>query len=173
MTRLFTKRGYDSITKDINFLWNEERPMVLQEVHDAALQGDRSENAAYIYGKQRMRMIDKRLRILRQKIKDVKVVDTDSLPASSIVSFGALVTLEEDGKLMTLRLVDREEIDPERMLVSVQSPIGRALLGKEEGEEFDLVLPKGTVTYDIITVHYGPDPAGYAPDGLPNSEESS
>ena len=71
MTRLFTKRGYDSITEEINFLWNEERPMVLQEVHDAALQGDRSENAAYIYGKQRMRMIDKRLRILRQKIKDV------------------------------------------------------------------------------------------------------
>ena len=77
--RLFTKRGYDSITEEINFLWNEERPMVLQEVHDAALQGDRSENAAYIYGKQRMRMIDKRLRILRQKIKDVKVVDTDAL----------------------------------------------------------------------------------------------
>ena len=145
--------------------------MVLQEVHDAALQGDRSENAAYIYGKQRMRMIDKRLRILRQKIKDVKVVDTDTLPPSTTVSFGALVTLEdEDGKVMTLRLVDKEEIDPERMLVSVQSPIGRALLGKEEGDEFDLVLPKGTVTYDIITVHYGPNPDGYTPN---SNEESS
>ena len=171
MSRLFTKRGYDSITEEINFLWNEERPMVLQEVHDAALQGDRSENAAYIYGKQRMRMIDKRLRILRQKIKDVKVVDTDALPPSPIVSFGALVTLEdEDGKVMTLRLVDKEEINPERMLVSVQSPIGRAMLGKEEGDEFDLVLPKGTVTYDIITVHYGPEPDGYNPD---SNEESS
>ena len=161
MSRPFTKRGYESITEEINFLWNEERPMVLQEVHDAALQGDRSENAAYIYGKQRMRMIDKRLRILRQKIKDVTIVDTDTLPPSTIISFGALVTLEdEDGKVMTLRLVDREEIDPERMLVSVQSPIGRAMMGKEEGDEFDLVLPKGTVTYDIIKVYYGPDPDG-------------
>ena len=133
--------------------------MVLQEVHDAALQGDRSENGAYIYGKQRMRLIDKRLRLLRHKIKEVKVIDTDALPSSKIVSFGALVTIEDENEnVMTLRLVDKEEIDPEQLWVSVQSPMGRALLGKEEGEDFELRLPKGNMEYEILTVYYGPDP---------------
>ena len=159
MRRPFSKRGYDLITTEINRLWNEERPMVLQEVHDAALQGDRSENGAYIYGKQRMRLIDKRLRLLRHKIKEVKVIDTDALPSSKIVSFGALVTIEDENEnVMTLRLVDKEEIDPEQLWVSVQSPMGRALLGKEEGEDFELRLPKGNMEYEILTVYYGPDP---------------
>ena len=73
-------------------------------------------------------------------------------------------------KVMTLRLVDKEEINPERMLVSVQSRLGVHFSEKEEGDEFDLVLPKGTVTYDIITVHYGPDPDGYTPN---SNEEPS
>ena len=159
MSRPFSKRGYDNITAEINRLWNEERPMVLQEVHDAALQGDRSENAAYIYGKQRMRMIDKRLRMLRNKIKDVKVIDIDALPPSKTVGFGALVTIEDEKeKCLTLRLVDKEESDPEKLWVSVQSPMGRALMGLEEGDEFDLRLPKGTISYEILTVYYGPDP---------------
>ena len=159
MTRKFSKRGYDLLTTEINRLWNEERPMVLQEIHDAALQGDRSENAAYIYGKQRLRLIDKRLKVLRDKISDVLIIDTDSLPPSEIIDFGALVTIEdEDGNELQLRLVDQEESDPEKMWVSVQSPMGRALLGKAEGEDFELKLPRGTVNYDILHVHYGPDP---------------
>ena len=136
MGRLFTKRGYDAITAEINRLWNEERPMVLQEVHDAALQGDRSENAAYIYGKQRMRLIDKRLRKLRHKIEDVTVVDTDLLPSSDVVQFGALVTIEsDDGDILRLRLVDREESEPDKMLASVQSPMGPALIGASSEDD--------------------------------------
>ena len=159
MGRLFTKRGYDAITAEINRLWNEERPMVLQEVHDAALQGDRSENAAYIYGKQRMRLIDKRLRKLRHKIEDVTVVDTDALPPSDVVQFGALVTIEsENGDILRLRLVDREESDPDKMLVSVQSPMGRALMGASVEDDVYIDLPKGTISYEILTVYYGPDP---------------
>ena len=159
MGRLFTKRGHDAITAEINRLWNEERPMVLQEVHDAALQGDRSENAAYIYGKQRMRLIDKRLRILRKKIDDVTVVDTDALPPSDVVQFGALVTIEsEDGDVLQMRLVDKEESDPDRMWVSVQSPMGRALMGASVEDDVTVQLPKGTISYEILEVHYGPDP---------------
>ncbi len=159
MSRPMSKRGYDLITAEINQLWNEERPMVLQEVHDAALQGDRSENAAYIYGKQRMRLIDKRLRMLRHKIKDVTVVDTDNLPQSKTVAFGAWVTLEdEDEKILMYRLVDREESNPKKNWISVQSPMGRALMGKEEGDDFELNLPKGTIEYEILKVYYGPDP---------------
>jgi len=159
MPRLFTKQGFDEITAEINRLWMEERPMVVEEVYEAAQLGDRSENAAYIYGKQRMRMIDKRLRILKNKIKDVTVVDTDTQPQSPIVKFGALVTIEdEDGNQKTLRLVDREEVDPERNRVSTQSPMGKALIGKEDGDCFTLVLPKRTVEYEIVSVHYGPAP---------------
>lgn len=159
MGRLFTKRGHDAITAEINRLWNEERPMVLQEVHDAALQGDRSENAAYIYGKQRMRLIDKRLRILRKKIDGVTVVDTDTLPPSDVVQFGALVTIEsEDGDVLQMRLVDKEESDPDRMWVSVQSPMGRALMGASLEDDVTVQLPKGTISYEILEVFYGPDP---------------
>ena len=133
--------------------------MVAEEVYEAAQLGDRSENAAYIYGKQRMRMIDKRLRILKGKLKDITVIDIDALPPSSIVQFGALVVIEnEDGEQKTLRLVDKEEIDPDRNRVSIQSPMGRALMGKEEDESFTLVLPKRTVEYEILSVYYGPDP---------------
>ncbi len=159
MSRPMSKRGYDLITAEINQLWNEERPMVLQEVHDAALQGDRSENAAYIYGKQRMRLIDKRLRMLRHKIKNVVIVDTDTLPPSKTIAFGAWVTIEdEDEKVQKFRLVDREESNPKKNWISVQSPMGSALMGKEEGDDFELDLPKGIVEYEILEVHYGPDP---------------
>ena len=159
MPRPFTKSGFEKIQAEINRLWMEERPMVVEEVYEAAQLGDRSENAAYIYGKQRLRMIDKRLRILKAKIKDVRVVDTDTLTQQSTVQFGALVTIENDnGDRRTLRLVDKEEIDPDNNLVSIQSPIGTALLGKEEGDCFPLTLPKQTVEYEILQVHYGPDP---------------
>lgn len=159
MGRLFTKRGHDAITTEINRLWNEERPMVLQEVHDAALQGDRSENAAYIYGKQRMRLIDKRLRTLRKKIDGVIIVDTDTLPPSDVVQFGALVTIEsEEGDVLQLRLVDQEESDPDKMWVSVQSPMGRALIGSSVEDDVTVHLPKGTISYEILEVYYGPDP---------------
>jgi transcription elongation factor GreB len=158
MTRLFTKQGFNEIETEINRLWMEERPMVLEEVYEAAQLGDRSENAAYIYGKQRLRMIDKRLRILKQKINDVKVIDTDALPQQSIVQFGAFVSIEdEEGNQKSFRLVDKEEIDPDRNRVSVQSPIGKALIGKEDGDSFVLVLPKKSVEYEIISVYYGPD----------------
>ena len=158
MARMFTKLGFDEIQTEINRLWMEERPMVVEEVYEAAQLGDRSENAAYIYGKQRLRMIDKRLRILKKKIEDVIVVDTDKLSQQSIVQFGALITVEdEEGQQKTFRLVDKEEVDPDRNRVSVQSPMGKALLGKEEGEEFTLVLPRKTVDYEIVMVHYGPD----------------
>ena len=156
MTRPFTKHGYDSIQRELDRLWTVERPFVLQEIYEAALQGDRSENAAYIYGKQRLRMIDKRLQTLRNKVKDVTVVDTNALPPSSIVEFGCFVTLEdEDGKQATYHLVDREEIQPSRNWLSTESPIGRTLLGKEEGDFFELHLPKGTKSFEIITVYYG------------------
>ena len=154
-----TKLGYDEIMTEIDRLWTQERPEVVEEVYQAALLGDRSENAAYIYGKQRQRRIDSRLQFLRKKVKNVEVVNTDFLPQRKDIQFGALVSLEdEDGNERTLRLVDQNESDPKRGRISIQSPIGKAIIGLEAGEVVEVKLPKGRIEYEILEVHYGPDP---------------
>ena len=159
MSAKMTKLGYDEIMTEIDRLWTQERPEVVEEVYQAALLGDRSENAAYIYGKQRLRRIDSRLQFLRKKVKNVEVVNTDFLPQRKDIQFGALVSLEdEDGNERTLRLVDQNESDPKRGRISIQSPIGKAIIGLEAGEVVEVKLPKGRIEYEILEVHYGPDP---------------
>ena len=141
----------------INFLWKTERPRVVTEVSHAADLGDRSENAAYIYGKKRLRHIDSRLRYLRRKIEGIVVVDLAEQPQHDTVKFGAVVVLEDDdGEERIYRLVDKDESEPARGRISVQSPIGRALLGKEAGDYVTVKLPKGTLGLEIIDIRYGP-----------------
>ena len=162
-SKKMTKIGYDRITAEIDRLWNKERPIVVEEVYQAALLGDRSENAAYIYGKRRLREIDSRLRHLRSKIKDISVVNELTLSPRPDVVFGALVVIEttsDDGSVeeRAIRLVDQSESLPKKDRISVQSPIGRALLGKKEGDTFELKLPKGLVEIEVIEIHYGAIP---------------
>ena len=162
-SKKITKIGYDRITAEIDQLWNIERPIVVEEVYQAALLGDRSENAAYIYGKRRLREIDSRLRYLRAKVKDVRIIDELRLPQREDIVFGALVVLETlsaDGtsEERAIRLVDQTESLPKKDRISVQSPIGRALLGRKEGDSFELKLPKGLVEIEILEIHYGPIP---------------
>ena len=154
-----TKKGYHAITAEIDERWNVERPIVVEEVYQAALLGDRSENAAYIYGKQRLRKIDSRIRYLKKKISDVKVIDTSVLPTRPDIQFGAWVTVINEEDIETqFQLVDERESDPNDDRVSIQSPVGRALLGNTEGESVEVKLPKGTQILDIVDVYYGPDP---------------
>ena len=151
-----TKEGYAVISDEIDRLWTKERPMVCAEVSAAAEQGDRSENAAYIYGKKRMRNIDSRLRYLRKKIDGVRVVDLAEMPQFDVVKFGAIVTVEnEDGEQITYRLVDREESDPKRRRISVQSPVGMALVGKREGDVARVRLPSGLAELEVVGLRYG------------------
>ena len=158
MTRPMTTTGYEAIATEIDRLWHQERPEVVREVSAAAELGDRSENAAYIYGKKRLRHIDSRLRYLRKKIDAVRAVDVAEIVPVDHVRFGAVVVLEsEDGETRTWRLVDREESDPKAGRISIQSPVGRALVGKREGDEAVVVLPKGTTVYEVIEVRYGVD----------------
>jgi transcription elongation factor GreB len=158
MPRYMTREGHRIITDEIEYLWRVERPRVVDEVSEAADLGDRSENAAYTYGKKRLRHIDSRMRYLRRKIQDVVVVDLDQILPLDVIRFGAVVRLEdESGEQRTYRLVDKEESDPKRGRISVQSPIGRALLGKEEGDLVQVVLPRGTEDYEIMAIRYGPD----------------
>lgn len=158
MTRPMTKTGYLALAAEIDRLWSEERPEVVREVSAAAELGDRSENAAYIYGKKRLRHIDSRLRYLRRKIEAVRPVDLAEIVPSDRIRFGAVAVLEdEDGNTRTWRLVDREESEPKAGRISIQSPVGKALVNKEEGDEVVVKTPGGTVVYEVVEVRYGVD----------------
>ena len=138
-------------------LWRVERPRIVDEVYEAAQLGDRSENAAYIYGKKKLRAIDGRLRYLHHKLQGVTVVDLAEQIQRPDVQFGAVVVVEDDeGERHTWRLVDADESEPKRGRISVQSPVGQALLGKKVEDYVEVRLPKGRVGYEIVEIRYGP-----------------
>ena len=154
-TRYMTVEGHKAIQDEIDFLWSKERPEIVNQVTAAAELGDRSENAEYIYGKKRLREIDSRMRYLQKKIDGITVVDLGLMPAHKDVRFGAIVTVEEDDGQRTFRLVDQDESDPARRRISIQSPIGRALLGKKVGDYVEVDLPKDRISLGIIEIRYG------------------
>lgn len=158
MARHMTREGYDAILKEIEQLWSYERPVVVQQVSEAAALGDRSENAEYIYGKKRLRQIDSRMGYLSRKVRDVEVVDLDQQEPSDHVRFGALVRVEdEDGVEKQWRLVDKDESAPKQGRISVQSPIGMALLNRRVGDVVEVKLPRGNVELEILQIRYGAD----------------
>jgi transcription elongation factor GreB len=157
MTRYITREGAEAISDEIDHLWKVERPDVVDQVREAADLGDRSENAAYIYGKKRLRAIDSRLRYLRKKLQGVVVVDPADQVQLDYVQFAAVVTvLDDNDQERTWRLVDKEESDPKRNRISVQSPIGRALMRKCVGDYVEVQLPKGKMGYEVLAIRYGP-----------------
>lgn len=151
-----TPEGMKRLRDELDHLWTVERPKVTQEVADAAALGDRSENAEYIYGKKRLREIDRRLRFLSKRIDQLVVVDSTSMDDPR-VRFGAWVELEdEDGELVEYRLVGPDEFDLKKRFISLDSPVARALLGKREGDEVMVRRPKGEIFYTIVSVRYRP-----------------
>jgi transcription elongation factor GreB len=156
MPRYMTRRGYDAIQAELDDLWTVKRPFVVQQVADAAALGDRSENAEYIYGKKRLREIDSRMRYLQRKVQDITVVDLDQQTQVNFVQFGAVVRIEnEDGEERIVRLVDKDESEPKAGRISVQSPIGTALMGKREGDFVEVRVPKGLAEYEVLEIRYG------------------
>ncbi len=149
-----TPEGMQKLRDEVDFLWKVERPQVTRDVTAAAELGDRSENADYIYGKKRLREIDRRLRFLAKRIEALKVVTPHKHPESK-VTFGCWVTLEdEDGETKTYRLVGPDEVDATAGKISIGSPMGRALLGKFEDDEVEVHRPRGEATFTIIEVVY-------------------
>lgn len=141
---------------ELNHLWRVERPKVTQAVSEAAAQGDRSENAEYIYGKKRLREIDRRVRYLQKRIPDLKVVDRPPDEPARIF-FGAWIRLEdENGKEVSYRIVGPDEFDPAKGWISIDSPLARALLKKTEGDAVRVILPKGETEYYVVAVQYTP-----------------
>jgi transcription elongation factor GreB len=149
-----TVEGANKLRAELTQLWTVERPRVTQEVADAAAQGDRSENAEYIYGKRRLREIDRRVRFLSKRLDEVTVVNEPPSDASRVF-FGAWVTVEDDdGEEHCYRIVGADESDLDRGCISIDSPVARALLGKRDGDEVLVRVPRGDVTYTIVGIRY-------------------
>jgi transcription elongation factor GreB len=149
-----TEPGFRALQSELEHLWTVERRKVTQQVADAAAQGDRSENAEYIYGKKRLREIDRRIRFLSKRLDAVTVVQPSPEQAGRVF-FGAWVRLEdEEGGQTTYRIVGSDEFDMEKGWISLESPLARALLGKREGDVVTVVRPKGTADFTILRIRY-------------------
>ncbi|MFO0696446.1 MAG: transcription elongation factor GreB [Polyangiales bacterium] len=152
-----TPEGEKRLKEELAYLLYEERPRVTKGVADAAAEGDRSENAEYIYGKKRLREIDKKIEFLTKRLEVLTVVLPDERKDPGKVYFGAYVRLEdEEGETIDYRIVGPDESDAERRFISMDSPVGRSLLGKREGDEVVVRRPKGDATYAILEVRYTP-----------------
>ena len=149
-----TPEGYRKLQDEHDELWRIKRPAVTQAVSEAAALGDRSENAEYIYGKKQLREIDRRVRYLRKRLDQLKVVD-EKPDNPRKVYFGAWITLEDEhGNEQQLRLVGPDELDLAKGWISIDAPLARALLGKEQDTEFDFTVEGVTKTYYIVSVIY-------------------
>jgi transcription elongation factor GreB len=152
--RKITPQGFAKLNKELQDLWRGERPRIVQEVHDAAALGDRSENAEYIFGKKRLREIDRRVKHLSGLIERLTVVEPKD-NAKSTVDFGATVTIEdEEGRVRTYRLVGEDEVDAKAGQISMKSPMGKALLGKEVGDDGTVHRPAGEIEIVITALDY-------------------
>ena len=150
-----TPEGEAALRAELHQLWQVERPQVTAAVHEAAKNGDRSENGDYIYGKRRLREIDRRVRFLNQRLDELQVVDRAPDDREKIY-FGAWVTLEnEAGEERCYRIVGPDEFDLKTGKLSMDSPLARALLGKARNDEIEVRTPSGVQHYSITGVDYG------------------
>jgi transcription elongation factor GreB len=153
-SKYITPEGARRLRSELDELWRVQRPQVTRAVAEAAAQGDRSENAEYIYGKKQLREIDRRVRFLRRRLEGIVVVDRPPDDPDRIF-FGAWVQLvEDDGAERELRIVGPDEIDPARGYVSMDSPLARALLGRRRDDEVRIDTPAGERTWTVIDIRY-------------------
>ncbi len=149
-----TPSGLEALRNEYRELFHQERPKLVETIAWAAGNGDRSENADYIYGKRRLREIDRRLRFLGQRIEMAQVVDPRSVTGDKVL-FGATVTiLNEQNESKTYQIVGEDEIDVSRGKISWKSPLAKALLNKKQGEEALIHKPAGDSFVEIIRIEY-------------------
>ncbi len=154
-----TPAGHARLCAEMEHLLRVERPSVVETVAWAASNGDRSENGDYIYGKRRLREIDRRLRFLTKRLEIAQVVDPGLQAGNDQIFFGATVTVSDaSGVPQTYRIVGVDETDPARGHISWISPLARALLKQREGDAIRFQSPAGSREVEILEVHYDPDP---------------
>ena len=162
-TDCITPAGFASLQAEHTQLWEKERPEVVQTVQWAASNGDRSENGDYIYGKMRLRQIDRRVRYLRKRLQNLTVVDPRHQKNLGQVFFGATVNYErENGTLQIVSIVGKDETEPSLGRISMDSPIGRALMNKAVGDLVNVYMPGGEEEIEVMNISY-PDQLGIIP----------
>lgn len=153
-----TREGARKLQEELVQLRTKQRPKVVQDVADAAAQGDRSENAEYIYGKKKLREIDRRIHFLTKRLESARVVEPTDRPEKNLVYFGATVDIEdEDGKTSTYTIVGQDEIDTTRGRISYKSPLARTLLKRREGETVMFRKPAGEIELTVLGIRYQSD----------------
>jgi transcription elongation factor GreB len=156
-----TRAGYDRLRAELFQLMDEERPRIVEVVHWAASNGDRSENGDYLYGKKRLREIDRRIRFLTRRLDRAEVVDPSLQHGQDQVFFGATVTFARaDGTPTTVTILGIDELDPAHGQVSWVSPVAQALLKARVGDEVRLRTPAGWEPIEVLDVQY-PAPGQY------------
>ena len=158
-SKYITPEGARRLRAELDELWRVQRPQVTRAVAEAAAQGDRSENAEYVYGKKQLREIDRRVRFLRKRLEGTVVVDRPPDDPERIF-FGAWVQLVDDeGAERELRIVGPDEIDAARGYVSMDSPLARALMGRRCDDEVRIDTPAGARAWTVTGIRYAEDPA--------------
>lgn len=149
-----TAQGAKALTDELRQLWKVERPIVTNAVHEAAKNGDRSENGDYIYGKKRLREIDSRVRFLSKRLEQLTIV-SETPKNQNKVYFAAVVTLlDENDNSLTYQIVGPDEFDLRQGKISMDSPLAKALLGKNLNDEVVVVTPEGEKEYEIVEITY-------------------
>ena len=155
MKTYITSEGAANLKKELEFLWSEERPKIVDNVHEAAKNGDRSENGDYIYGKRKLREIDRRIRYITKQLATIQVVRRKPTDRNRIY-FSAFVKLRnlENEKIMTFRLVGIDETNPEKRWINFESPLSKSLLGKSASDIIELTTLNTITHYEILDVWY-------------------
>ena len=150
-----TPRGHQILKEELKRLREVERPKNVLDIEEARAHGDLRENAEYHAAKERQRFVETRVSMLRQRVAEIQLMDMSRIPKDK-AGFGSKLTIRENGATFTYELVMPEDSDPEKGLVSVASPIGRSLVGKEEGDEVKAPTPAGVRRFEIlklVTIH--------------------
>lgn len=149
-----TPEGAKTLKQELIYLWRTLRPEVVKALSTAAAEGDRSENAEYIYRKKQLGEIDRRLRYLSKRVDIMKIVDRPPSDVS-IIRFGAWITLHnQDNDVVSYRIVGVDETDAKQGFISIDSPVALALLGKSVGDAMEVELPECRMRFEVISIRY-------------------
>jgi transcription elongation factor GreA len=150
-----TRQGYEALMTELKHLKSVVRPQVIEAVRTAREEGDLRENAEYHGAKEKQAIVNAKIRHLEAQLSHAEIIDTQTLGGDRVV-FGATVHVREGDteEERTFRLVGADEANPQKGLISIQSPVGRALVGKQSGDTVEVRVPKGTLTYEIVSVSF-------------------
>ena len=152
-----TRRGAERLREELKHLKTVERPRIVQAIAEARAHGDLRENAEYHSARERSGFIERRIQEIESKLARAEIIDVSLLPASGRVVFGATVVVANatDGTSQRYEIVGEDEADAAEGRLSYNSPLGRALIGREEGEHVSLEVPAGHLEIEILELHYG------------------